>query len=529
MADIQIAVIDEKDTQIALAVPGIQGPAGAISSGGSANQVFYKVSGTNYDAGWTFIGNANVDAAAAIAGTKISPNFGSQATVTTGTNTAASFIPTSATIPSNGIYLPGANQVGVATNGTGRLFVDASGRVALGGTTVTDLNLLNIQGSTATDNVGVVLNKTNGTAQVWGIQNSGSLNFFNYTASSTALTINTSNQVGIGTSSPDNALHIETTLNRVIRASTSDTGVTNSLLISNGSNYHYGALGNVSGTTLIGGDVYGLGYTASAGADFTPVLSWTANTGRVGIGTTTVSDKLHVAAGNITLSYADGSTGVRNKIIWRTEDPFFGEVAYIAANRTASSFAPTDIVIATGTSAGVSEKCRVTSDGKLLVGTVTGNANGGILQLSGGITFPATAVAATDVNTLDDYEEGTFLPTVNGSTTAGTGTYTSRSGKYTKIGNVVTFCLDFILSAHTGTGDMLVAGLPFPSDAINYQANIVARHNLSLTASHYFGGSFISPSTSFIELSQMPVGGGTPAAIPMDSVCDVRLQGFYYV
>jgi len=71
MADIQIAVIDEKDTQIALAVPGIQGPAGAISSGGSANQVFYKVSSTNYDAGWTFIGNANVDASAEIAVSKL--------------------------------------------------------------------------------------------------------------------------------------------------------------------------------------------------------------------------------------------------------------------------------------------------------------------------------------------------------------------------------------------------------------------------------------------------------------------------
>jgi hypothetical protein len=110
--------------------------------------------------------------------------------------------------PNTGLYSPGADQVAVATNGTGRLFVDASGRVALGGTTVTDSNLLNIQGSTATDNVGVVLNKTNGTAQVWGIQNSGSLNFFNYTASSTALTINTSNQVGIGTSSVNALLEV---------------------------------------------------------------------------------------------------------------------------------------------------------------------------------------------------------------------------------------------------------------------------------------------------------------------------------
>jgi len=134
MADIQIAVIDEKDTQIALAVPGVQGPAGAISSGGSANQVFYKVSGTNYDAGWTFIGNANVDASAAIAGTKISPNFGSQAIVTTGTNTAASFIPTSSSIPSNGIYLPGANQVAVATNGNARLYIASDGKVGIGTT-----------------------------------------------------------------------------------------------------------------------------------------------------------------------------------------------------------------------------------------------------------------------------------------------------------------------------------------------------------------------------------------------------------
>jgi hypothetical protein len=34
----------------------------------------------------------------------------------------------------NGIYTPGTNQVAVATNGTGRLFVDASGNVGIGST-----------------------------------------------------------------------------------------------------------------------------------------------------------------------------------------------------------------------------------------------------------------------------------------------------------------------------------------------------------------------------------------------------------
>ena len=77
------------------------------------------------------IDNADINASAAIAGTKISPNFGSQNVVTTGTSTAASFIPTSSTAPTNGLYLSAANSVALSTNGTGRLFVDASGNVGI--------------------------------------------------------------------------------------------------------------------------------------------------------------------------------------------------------------------------------------------------------------------------------------------------------------------------------------------------------------------------------------------------------------
>jgi hypothetical protein len=35
------------------------------------------------------------------------------------------------TDPNTGIYSPGADQLAVATNGTGRLFVDASGNVGV--------------------------------------------------------------------------------------------------------------------------------------------------------------------------------------------------------------------------------------------------------------------------------------------------------------------------------------------------------------------------------------------------------------
>ena len=99
------------------------------------------------------------------------------------------------------------------------------------------------------------------------------------------------------------------------------------------------------------------------------------------------------------------------------------------------------------------------------VGTSTANANGGILQLTSGITFPATAVAASDANTLDDYEEGTWTPVVSfgGASVGITGTF---SGTYTKVGNVVTitFTLAFT-SKGTSTGEMMVSGMPFTGSA----------------------------------------------------------------
>ena len=77
-----------------------------------------------------------------------------------------------------------------------------------------------------------------------------------------------------------------------------------------------------------------------------------------------------------------------------------------------------------------------------------------------GITFPATASASTDANTRDDYEEGTWTPTVtpsSGSLTA----YTS-SGVYVKVGKLVTITGDFQLTTvGTASGSVSVGGVPF--------------------------------------------------------------------
>ena len=73
-----------------------------------------------------------------------------------------------------------------------------------------------------------------------------------------------------------------------------------------------------------------------------------------------------------------------------------------------------------------------------------------------GLTFPVTQSASSDANTLDDYEEGTWTPSVGG-----TATYTAQAGHYTKIGNFVK--IRFHLNVNVlGTGSTTaITGIPF--------------------------------------------------------------------
>ena len=170
------------------------------------------------------------------------------------------------------------------------------------------------------------------------------------------------------------------------------------------------------------------------------------------------------------------------------------------------------------------------SSARVLVGTSTATANGGVLELSGGITFPATAVAASNANTLDDYEEGTFTPTVIGTTTPGTGTYTAQAGVYVKIGRRVFFNLYVSWTAHTGTGAINISGLPFVSAPMTAGVYLLtaAADFLSISASTILG-AYVAPNTANSALFTMPVGGGASGAVTMDTSATVNLSGSYNV
>lgn len=88
------------------------------------------------------------------------------------------------------------------------------------------------------------------------------------------------------------------------------------------------------------------------------------------------------------------------------------------------------------------------------------------LYLSGGAYIGGTAAA----NLFDDYEEGTWTPTVTPSG-SGSISITGTSAKYTKIGNQVTVWLKFqISSVSSPTGRIGVSGVPFSATGQPYAA-----------------------------------------------------------
>jgi len=87
-----------------------------------------------------------------------------------------------------------------------------------------------------------------------------------------------------------------------------------------------------------------------------------------------------------------------------------------------------------------------------------------------GIQFPATQVPSSDVNTLDDYEEGSHAATLTGSTSGSfTLSSTGDTYAYTKIGRMVDCQGSLSVSSGSVVGDIIMS-LPFaPTDLTDDQ------------------------------------------------------------
>ena len=96
-------------------------------------------------------------------------------------------------------------------------------------------------------------------------------------------------------------------------------------------------------------------------------------------------------------------------------------------------------------------------------------SDAGIVSLtSGALKWPATVIASSDANTLDDYEEGSFTPIAKDGSGNAAGT-SAAVGRYTRIGNIVSIQLEMTvntLSGVTTSDSVTIYGLPFTALAV---------------------------------------------------------------
>jgi len=334
----------------------------------------------------TFSGNVTVTgtlSGVTVTGTTANFTSGNFTNISGGTHTITSgvFAAGSAASPSitftgdlnTGIYSPGADQVAISTGGTGRVFVDASGNVGITESSPSSYpagagipNIV-LKGSSATypDRSGALtfLSQDTTTAKTWiyhdtdfYIQNTTATNIRFLTNNAERLRITSAGLVGINTSSPDALL----TVNGV------------------GS---FGAGSATAPSIAFTGDLNTGIY--SPGADQVAISTGGSGrlfvdaSGRVSIGTTSPVEKLEVRDGNIGLDSAGSAVGDRTteRFYKRTDDGSTNGMAAIGMNGAGTNGFLGEIKFYTGASdvfsTSLSERLRIDSSGKLLVGTST--------------------------------------------------------------------------------------------------------------------------------------------------------------
>lgn len=145
-------------------------------------------------------------------------------------------------------------------------------------------------------------------------------------------------------------------------------------------------------------------------------------------------------------------------------------------------------------------------------------------RLSTGVKF---GTLSSDASVLDYYEEGTWTPTLVGSTTAGSYTITTTTAKYTRIGRLVhVSALMAITINSAGSGTARFGGLPFAKGSATVMSGSAYLANFALPAGN--SGVSISHWTSSAD-STFYLVATRSATSPYDILCSDINSGAYVV
>jgi hypothetical protein len=266
-----------------------------------------------------------------------------------------------------------------------------------------------------------------------------------------------------------------------------------------------------SGSTVPTNGLY-LPSANSLGFAYNSTLGMTLNSTGLLVGTTVANSKLTVASASLptaswgiasifsndAMAIDKGGSLVFGGSFTGSTATYFAQIAGRKENSTDADVAGYLAFSTRPTGGLTTERLRIDSSGNVGIG-VTPSAGAGCLQLSSGINFPATQVASANANTLDDYEEGTWTPSVGG-----TATYSAQTGRYVKIGNRVYITLRMTINV-IGTGDdYRILGLPFQPAGTLAAATVGFFANLKITANFISG--YASTGSAIITMT------GTTAA-----------------
>ena len=293
-------------------------------------------------------------------------------------------------------------------------------------------------------------------------------------------------------------------------------------------------------------------FTAPAGTAGNPVTFTQRMTldasGNLGIGTTSPAYKLEVNATSGVIARFRG-TGNYGQVIADNTSSTGGGVFIAYQNGTAGSLFGVDGGILGTTSkdtaifndvaggsinlytaGSATPRLSVNSAGGVKAFSTIGVGNATPSTSGAGITFPATLDPSSNANTLDDYEEGTWTPSLKFGGN-NTGLSNTVEGKYTKVGNVVYWTCDFALSAKgSSTGSATITGLPFTSYSGTYtpSGSVWAYNMNSLTGAIVYR---VDSGGTTINLYQYDSTGSNNAVTnsSFNNDSQNRVAGFYFI
>jgi hypothetical protein len=338
--------------------------------------------------------------------------------------------------------------------GNGDLIKDASGYVGIG--LAPSASGYKLQVGSGDGNCGIQLTRTGANSSNWvmavGGGGANTLIWYDDVAASTRMSLNASG---------DLLLNRTTTIDssKFALNTTSGSGVQQGIVINNSHGFGAG----------VGTAASGLTFTRMTGGTYVPVASvqgWNRSESTSNGGELAFSTQQTVAGGLVERMRIFYTGGVS---IGNTTDPGATNLSVAGTGKF-------------GTTVGV--------------GAATPSTSGA------GITFPATQSASTDANTLDDYEEGTWTPTIAVNQTSTTGiTYSVQTGRYTKVGNLVHVQGYFLLTNKgAGSGNLTIINLPFPNNNIanSYAAPIFGiKGGITGLAGYSLTGDFGPNATGF--------------------------------